>query len=152
NTVSISPQASGNLGVSGMVFDAAGNLLVSTNQGVVLKLNVNFDTAPFTPTPTLTAIAATATNGTAANAALPSADAGQVITLTGSNFNAGTEVVFQIRDGSGNTGQQAVTPLSINATGTALQVQVPTLATTGAIQVVNISNRNLGFGSFPDAI
>ncbi|HSV15380.1 MAG TPA: hypothetical protein VLI90_14060, partial [Tepidisphaeraceae bacterium] len=73
-------QAPGSIGNSGIVFDAAGNLLVSTNQGVVLKLNVNADYA--TTRPTLTAINATATNGTAANAAIPSADAGQVITLT----------------------------------------------------------------------
>ena len=129
-------QAPGNIGASGIAFDAAGNLLVSTNQGVVLKLNVNADYAATTPT--LTAINATATNGTPANAAVPSADAGQVITLTGTNFNAGTEVVFQIRDASGNTSQQAVTPLAINPAGTTLQVQVPTLATTGAIQVVNV--------------
>ena len=47
---------------------------------------------------------------------------------------------------------QAVTPLSINPAGTSLQVQVPTLATTGAIQVVNVANRNLGFNSYNDAI
>ena len=32
-----------------MVFDASGNLLVSTNQGNVLKLNVNYDAATLTP-------------------------------------------------------------------------------------------------------
>ena len=70
-----------------------------------------------------------------------------MITLTGTNFNAGTEVVFPIRDASGNTSQQAVTPLAINPAGTLLQVQVPTLATTGAIQLVNVSSRNLGFNA-----
>ena len=110
-TLSIFPQAPGNIGVSGMAFDASGNLLVATNQGVVLKLNVNFDAASFTPTPTLTV---DHRHGDERHArptrALPSADAGQVITLTGTNFTSSTEVVFQIRDGAGNTAQQAVAP------------------------------------------
>ena len=89
-------QAAGNIGLSGIVFDAAGNLLASTGQGVVVKLDVNVNLAATTPT--LTAINATATVGTpATNAAVASADAGQVVvTLTGTNFNAGTEVVFPI--------------------------------------------------------
>src|SRR5207253_4909032 len=99
--LTIGLQAPGNIGASGIAFDASGNLLVSTNQGVVLKLNVNADFA--NTKPTLTGINAAATNGIPANAAVPSADAGQVITLTGTNFNAGTEVVFSIRDASGNT-------------------------------------------------
>ena len=46
-----------------------------------------------------------------------------------------------------------MTPLAINPAGTSLQVQVPTLATTGAIQVVNVGTRNLGFStSYNDAI
>src|SRR4029077_19803647 len=110
--VTIGLQVPGGNGGSGMAFYASGDLLVGTNQGVVLNLNVNADFAATTPT--LTAIDATATNGTPANAGIPSADAGQVITLTGTNFNAGTEVVFQIRDVSGNPGQQAVTPLVIS--------------------------------------
>ena len=149
--VSIGLQTPGSLSVAGLAFDASGNLLVATSQGTVLKLNVNY--APATPLPTLTAIGGTATVGTPANAALPSADAGQVITLTGSNFNPGTEVVFQIRDGAGNVSQQAVAPLSVNATGTLLQVQVPTLATTGSVQVVNVGAGNLGYnGSYNDAV
>ena len=151
-TVSLFPQAAGNIGISGMVFDASGNLLVSTNQGNVLKVNVNFDAASFTPVPTLGSIAATATDGTPANGAIASADANQVITLTGTNFNAGTEVVFQIRDVSGNVASQAVAPLAINAAGTQLQVEVPALATTGAVQVVNVSSRNLGYASYNDAL
>src|SRR6185312_7126972 len=71
----------------------------------------------------------------------------------GANFNGGTEVVFPIRDAAGNTGQQAAAPLSINPAGTSLQVEVPTLATTGAVQVVNVGARDLGFiSSYRDAI
>ena len=62
--------------------------------------------------------------------------------MTGTNFNAGTEVVFPIRDDAGNTSQQAVAPSIINAAGTSMQVQVPTLATTGPVQVVNVATRN----------
>ena len=37
--------------------------------------------------------------------------------------------------------------------GTSLQVQVPTLATTGTVQLVNVATRDLGFStSYPDAI
>jgi len=53
--ISIGLQAPGsNIGVSGLAFDASGDLLVATNQGNVLRLNVNEDAASLTPQPTLT--------------------------------------------------------------------------------------------------
>src|SRR5206468_3800295 len=86
-----------------------------------VKVNVNFDAATFNPTPTLTGITATSIDGTPASNSAASADAGQVITLTGSNFNADSEIVFQTRDGSGNVAPLAVGPMIVNATGTATQ-------------------------------
>ena len=138
--------------VSGLSLDGSGNLLVSTTQGQVYRINPGYDPAVTTPTPSLTAVTATAQGGTPANAAVASANAGQVISLTGTNFGAGTEVVFPTRDNTGTVSQQAVTPLAISADGKSLQVQVPTLATTGAIQVVNVGSQNLGYSSNNDAI
>jgi hypothetical protein len=46
----------------------------------------------------------------------------------------------------------AVTPLAVSADGKTLQVQVPILASTGAVQVVNVGAQNLGYGSPSDAI
>ncbi|MGA2930370.1 MAG: pre-peptidase C-terminal domain-containing protein, partial [Solirubrobacteraceae bacterium] len=136
--------------VSGLSFDASGDLLVSTSSGTIYRISLGYN--PAVAAPTLTAIAATALGGTPANAALASANAGQVITLTGTNFGAGTEVVFPTLDSTGVTGQTAVTPLAVSAHGTTLQVQVPTLATTGAVQVVNVGSQNLGYGASNDAI
>ena len=150
HTVSVGLQLPGNISVSGLAFDSAGNLLIGTTQGVVGRINVNYQ--PAMTTPTLTGITALATDGTPANAAVASADANQVITLTGTNFNPGTEVVFEVRDQTGAVTQQAVAPLMINTAGTVLQVQVPAQATTGALQVVNVGYQNLGFGSWPDAL
>ena len=130
--------------VSGLSFDASGALLVATTQGPVFRVNLGSD--PAVKAPTLTAITAVAQGGTAANAAVASANAGQVITLTGTNFGAGTEVVFRTLDSAGTAGQVAVTPLAISADGKTLQVQVPTLARR-AVQVVNIGSQDLGYGS-----
>ena len=137
-------------GVSGLSFDASGDMLVSTTSGTVFRINPGYN--PAVPAPTLTAIAATAQGGTPANAAVASANAGQVITLTGTNFGAGTEVVFPTLDSTGTAGQTAVTPLAVSADGKTLQVQVPTLASTGAVQVVNVGSQNLGYGATNDAI
>ena len=77
---------------------------------------------------------------------------GQVIELVGSNFGAGTQVLFNTRDSQGNAGLDSVLPLAVNADGTRLQVVVPDLATTGDIRVSNLGVANLGFTGNPDSI
>ena len=57
-------------------------------------------------------IVATAGSGTAANAGLPSANPGQAITLTGSGFDATTDVVFPTFDSGGNAGERIVRPVA----------------------------------------
>ena len=70
----------------------------------------------------------------------------------GTNFSAATRVLFNIRDNAGATRSVSVAPLAINAAGTRLQVQVPDLATTGEVRVVNQGSRDMGFASYNDAI
>ena len=137
---------------TGLAFDTTGKtLLVSTSQGFVFKVDVTLDPLAQTAA-TLTGIAALATDGTALNPAQASANVGQVITLTGTNFNAGTEVVFQLRDNNGVTYATNQAPLAINAAGTQLQVVVPNQAATGLVRVVNTGSQNLGFSGYNDAI
>ncbi|HEY0806863.1 MAG TPA: hypothetical protein VGD84_17455, partial [Pseudonocardiaceae bacterium] len=136
--------------ISGLSFDAAGNLVVASTQGQVFEVNLGYD--PAVTLPVLTQVIGAAASGTPANAAVASANAGQVITLAGSNFGAGTQVQFQTLDNSGRAGVLARTPLAISADGTTLQVQVPDQATTGVIRVANVGASNLGFGSYNDAI
>ncbi len=138
--------------VSGLAFDAAGNLLVATSRGSVHRISLDFD--PAQKQPTLNALTAVAPQGVSANASQASANAGQVIELTGTNFGPGTQVQFNVRHDDGSTGVVAEEPLIVSADGTRLQVQVPDQATTGDIRVVNSGfGRNLGFAaSLADAI
>ena len=104
------------------------------------------------PTATLGSLTSLALQGTPASAGVASANVGQVVELTGTNFGAGTRVLFTIRDSDGNTRVVSQTPLVINASGTRLQVQVPDAATTANVRVVNQGSRNLGFSSYADAV
>ena len=56
---------------------------------------------------------------------LASANVGQTITLNGSGFVSGDQVVFTYADDSGNIYQSTVNPASVAANGTSLQVVVP---------------------------
>jgi hypothetical protein len=137
--------------ISGLAFDTDGSLRVATSQGVILRALLNTDVD--VPAPTLSAISASALLGTAAQANVAAANVGQVIELSGSNFGAGTQVLFQVRDAAGTTSVVSVRPQLINAAGTRLQVVVPDLATTGNVQVSNVPTRNLGYSSsYTDAV
>jgi hypothetical protein len=136
--------------VSGLAFGPDGKLWVSSTQGVVYKVDLGIDVA--VPSATLSQVVATASNGTAAQAGVASANVGDVIELRGTNFGAGTQVQFQVRDASGVVSTVGVVPLLIDASGTRLQVKVPDLATTGEVRVVNVASRDLGFTSYNDAI
>ena len=137
---------------TGLAFDSTGkNLLVSTTQGLVFKVDVTADPAAQTYA-TLSSVTALATDGVAAAAGVASANVGQAITLTGTNLGLGTEVLFVTRNNAGVTGLTNATPLAVNAAGTQLQVIVPDQATTGLVQVVNVGTQNLGFSGYNDAI
>jgi uncharacterized protein YjiK len=137
--------------VSGLSFDDTGKLLVSSTQGRIYSVDVNADPAA-AARPTLTSITGLALGGVPADAGKASANVGQVITLTGSQFGPQTQVVFPTRDQEGRTGLVSVVPLAINDAGTQMQVLVPDLTTTGEVRVSNAAYRNLGFSSHPDAI
>ena len=137
--------------VSGLSFDDTGKLLVSSTQGRIYRVDVNADPAAIAR-PTLVSIAGVALGGVPADAGKASANVGQVVTLTGTQFGPQTQVVFPTRDQEGRTALVSVVPLAINAAGTQMQVLVPDRATTGEVRVSNGAYQNLGFSSHPDAI
>ena len=144
--VSLTTQGFNNEGVLGfgnfasLAFDATGRLFGTTPSGV-WPLNLN-PTPP--PDPTLTAIAAVADDGTPADPAAASANAGQVIELTGTNFRrSDLQVVFPTRDNNGVVSEVAVAPAAISADGTRAQVVVPNLATSGVV-TINTVGSNAG--------
>ncbi len=139
-------------GLTGVSFDASGTTLyASTNQGLVFKVDLTQDPVAQKGA-TLTGITGVSLDGTPAVAAQASANVGQVVTLTGTNFGTGTQVLFATRDNAGVTGLTGVLPLAVNAAGTQLQVVVPNLATTGLVRVVNTGTQNLDGVGYPDAV
>ncbi len=149
--IDISAQGINQNEIVGLSFDATGQLWVASSQGDLVRVDVDADTIAV-PTATLSGLASLALQGTPASAGVASANVGQVIELTGTNFGAGTRVLFNVRDNEGNTTVVDQTPLAIDAAGTRLQVLVPNQATTGDVRVVNQGSRNLGFNSYADAV
>ncbi|SCX42366.1 Ig-like domain-containing protein [Nitrosospira sp. Nsp1] len=88
----------------------------------------------------ITGITASASSGTAANAAQASAVAGQTIKLQGTGLDASTDVVFETVDNNGNRSQLIARPATVNAGGTEIQVAVPLNAITGTVRVVGDRN------------
>jgi hypothetical protein len=150
--IDLAAQGVNNNEINGLAFDAAGRLLVASSQGVVYRVDRAYDLG--VARPTLTGITAASLDGTPANPGTPSANAGQVIELTGTHFGPGTQVLFPTRDNAGNLGTGLALPLAVNADGTKLQVRVPELATTGDLRVGNLAwpARNLGFSGHGDAL
>jgi hypothetical protein len=136
--------------ISGLAFAPDGSLRLASTNGVVYRINPARD-APVQRA-TLTQVLASATDGVAAQSGVAAANVGQIIELRGSNFGPGTQVLFNTRDSSGNTGMVSVRPLAMNDAGTRLQVLVPDLATTGDVKVVNAGASNLGFTSYNDSV
>ncbi len=136
--------------ISGLAFDAAGQLFVASTQGVVYRVDTDKDVAAVAA-PTLSQIIGRTTSGVAADAGQAAGNVGEVIELVGSRFGEGTRVLFATRDSAGNVGTVSVAPLVINGAGTRLQVLVPDSATTGDVRVVNQGTRNLGGSGSVDA-
>ena len=137
--------------ISGLAFGPTGQLFVASNLGVVYRIDPAADSGVVRPA-TLSQVVGAAGNGVAANPTLPSANVGEVIELVGTNFGAGTRVLFATRDNEGKTGTVSVIPLAINAAGTRLQVLVPDLATTGDVRVVNQGAQDLNLNGQADAV
>ena len=87
------------------------------------------------PTSVFNAIVASASEGVAADAALPSATTGQIITLQGQGFTNSTLVQFAGIDDTGRLGTLTRTG-SVSNNGTTLSVVVPALARSGAVSVL----------------
>ncbi len=137
--------------LSGLAFNGAGQLFASSTRGVIFKVALT----PFAAISqaTITGITSVAAAGTPANGGQSSANAGQLIEITGTNFGPNTQVIFPARDTAGNVFQIAGTALFLSPDGTRIQVQVPAFAQTGGVMVTNIGNqRDLGFSSHTDAI
>jgi hypothetical protein len=83
----------------------------------------------------LSGITASAARGTPAQGAVPSANVGQTITLSGSGLQPNEQVVFTAIDYNGNLYGSTVTAASVAANGSSLTVVVPNDATTGTVRL-----------------
>ena len=90
-----------------------------------------------------TGISGTAQVGTPTSGAAPSANVGQIITISGTDLKPNTDVVFPARDDSGNAFTISIRVSGVNAEGTSASVLVPLRAETGNLGVPGTS------GSFP---
>ena len=90
-----------------------------------------------------TGISGTAQVGTPTIGAAPSANVGQIITISGTDLKPNTDVVFPARDDSGNAFTISIRVSGVNAEGTSASVLVPLRAETGNLGVPGTS------GSFP---
>jgi len=78
-----------------------------------------------------TGISGTAQVGTPTSGAAPSANVGQIITISGTDLKPNTDVVFPARDDSGNAFTISIRVSGVNAEGTSASVLVPLRAETG---------------------
>ena len=108
---------------------ASGPISVTTLGGTSAVFGVAFD-----------GIVAVADSGTPTNVSVASANPGQVIQLTGSNFDTTTDVVFLVSNDNGTVFERVVRPSGVNGDGTELTVIVPTDAVTGLISIVGDQN------------
>ncbi len=73
-------------------------------------------------------ITSTAATGTPANSSLPSANAGQVVTLNGTGLTTSTNVVYQYVDTNGNTQTLLMAPTTASSDGTSATLTLPSYA------------------------
>ena len=83
----------------------------------------------------LSSIDATASSGTAARAALASANTGQLITLRGQDLRSSDRVVITTLDSEGRLGSVTLVPASVSADGSSLTVTVPSSASSGMVRL-----------------
>ncbi|MGB0600309.1 MAG: Ig-like domain-containing protein [Rubripirellula sp.] len=88
---------------------------------------------------TFESIQASTESGTPTHANIASANPGQTITLTGTNFTNTTSVVFESIEQSGEPGQIVVLPDSVSPDGSNIQITVPTRAATGEVGIIGDS-------------
>jgi hypothetical protein len=92
---------------------------------------------------------ATAASGTAANAALASANPGQEIGVPVANADSGTRLTFLTIDGSGTMGTRQVAAGRLEAATQMAYFVVPVEATTGAIDTTHVGATNFtGFAQW----
>jgi hypothetical protein len=92
-------------------------------------------------TMTLTVANATATSGTPANAALPSAVPGQTITLTGTGLSTSSGIIFSYTPSGGGISYVLLNPATAAADGTSATLVVPTYA-NGVTQLALLGASN----------
>ena len=110
---------------SGIPADADGTVTVTTTGGTSNPMDVG-------PT-SLTDFAAVASIGTPADGGVPSANALQTITVTGTGFRSSTNVTFPTIDTNGITGAVTVRVSTVLLGGTEATVVVPQAAVTGDV-------------------
>ena len=111
-----------------------GPISVSTLGGTSESFGLEFD-----------GIVSVADSGTAADASLPGANAGQAITLAGGGFDFTTDVVFSMMDVNGTPYERVVRPVAVSEDGTELTVVVPEEAVTGTVGIIGDRNNTEAF-------
>jgi hypothetical protein len=126
--------------ISGVTYDNAGNLLVSTFGGRVLR-----PVLPGAPTAILgtDGAMAVAHDGSPADPGLPSANARQTIRITGSGFSRYTTVLFPRVVEFGEPGVIEITASIVNADGSEIELVVPDEARTGFLRIVGTDGPGL---------
>ena len=126
---------------------------VTTPGGKSAPVMVISSVPPELPLPTITNIPTVAADGVPNNNQIGSANAGQVIIIHGTNFRLdSSQFLIPTRNEEGLDGVLGISPLAVNDAGTAVQVKIPDLASTGPVRVTTIGSRNLGFAADRDAI
>jgi hypothetical protein len=83
----------------------------------------------------LSSITATSTSGMPAIPALPSANAGQTITLSGFGFTGSSLITFRAVAHDGSTGTIVAAPATVAGDGSSMTVKVPSTAVSGPVSV-----------------
>jgi hypothetical protein len=84
----------------------------------------------------LDSINSVASSGSPKDLLVASANPGQQIRLTGSDFTLSTEVVFRLRQADGMVFESIVKPIYVSADRTEMDVIVPNEATTGVVEII----------------
>ncbi len=126
-----------NEGITGIDFDASGNLLLSTKSNVVHRIDIQSN--PIPNPPKLTRIEARAIDGIASNVQLASANPGQWIEIQGQNLSAGISVeIPMINDIAIRTTLLIELDL-VSDDGTRAWLRLPQEAVTGSIRILEDS-------------
>ena len=126
-----------NEGITGIDFDASGNLLLSTKSNVVHRIDIQSSSIPNPPK--LTRIEARAIDGIASNNQLASANPGQWIEIQGQNLSAGISVEIPMINDIAIRSTLLIQLDLVSDDGTRAWLRLPQESVTGSIRILEDS-------------